>query len=167
MRSVSGGGRLTYTRRRELLQCCASSCLPGYALAKCAGCAVASFKATFGKFLAIGRRVAFPIVRRPPRVPAIRNENSDETSPYVFPAVSRQALDKPMSRHTPDHAYAELAVEIEMVDNDGKPNIGVHDLRRTAATNLAKLGVGEDLIDRIQGDSGEAAWAGSTISTLT
>ena len=87
-----------------------------------------------------------------PRVLAILNENIDETSPFVFPAIDRgKRLDKPMSRHTPDHAFAELAVEIEMVDNDSKPNIGVHDLRRTAATNLAKLGVGEDLIDRIQG----------------
>jgi integrase len=70
----------------------------------------------------------------------------------VFPATDRgKVLDKPICRHTPDHAYAHLAVQLGMVDDNGKPNTSVHDLRRTMATNLAKLGVGEDLIDRIQG----------------
>ncbi len=76
----------------------------------------------------------------------------DDASSFFFPAVDRgKMLDKPMSRHTPDHAYADLAVRLAMVDSNAKPDTGIHDLRRTAATNLAKLGVGDDLIDRIQG----------------
>jgi integrase len=105
-----------------------------------------------------------------PRSLAILNGIIDESSPFLLPAVSRgKLLDKPMSRHTPDHAYAELAEKLGMVDDDGKPDTGVHDLRRTAATNLAKLGVGEDLIDRIQGRvrCGSVGWVYNRHAYLT
>ena len=71
------------------------------------------------------------------------------TSDFVFAARSDDLA--AISRGTPDHAFHLLAIGLGMVDSAGKPDCGVHDLRRTCATNLAKLGVGQDLIDRIQG----------------
>ena len=56
-----------------------------------------------------------------------------------------------MTRHAPDHTYAELAVQLGFVGDDGKPNTSIHDLRRTQATNLARLGVLPSLIDLIHG----------------
>jgi integrase len=74
------------------------------------------------------------------------------SSPYVFPAFDRhRMMEQPVTRHAPDHAYARLAVKLKFIDTDGKPNTGIHDLRRTVATNLGRLGVPTDLINRIQG----------------
>ena len=73
-------------------------------------------------------------------------------SPFVFPAVDRHRMtDKPMTRHAPDHAYAKLARKLGFVDASGDVDTGVHDLRRTVATNMARIGVAVDLIDRVQG----------------
>ena len=47
-----------------------------------------------------------------------------------------------------------MAVALGMVAASDNPDTGIHDLRRTVATNLARLGVPESLIDRIQGRSG-------------
>jgi integrase len=73
-------------------------------------------------------------------------------SPFVFPAYDRRRMiDKPVTRHSPDHAYARVARQLGFVDGDGAVNTGIHDLRRTAATNMARLGVTGELIDRVQG----------------
>lgn len=73
-------------------------------------------------------------------------------SPFVFPAFDRhRMIDKPITRHAPDHAYAQLARKLGFVDASGAVDTGVHDLRRTVATNMARIGVSGDLIDRIQG----------------
>lgn len=84
------------------------------------------------------------------------------TSSFMFPAVGpRGELKKPMSRYTPDHAFAKMALKLGFVDSDGKPNCGVHDLRRTMATELARLKFSDALIDRVQGrvkKSGSITW---------
>lgn len=74
-------------------------------------------------------------------------------SPYVFPGVNRKGglMRTPMSRNTPDHKFAEIAVKLEFFDDEGKSNCGLHDLRRTMATGLARLGFDDPLIDRVQG----------------
>lgn len=73
-------------------------------------------------------------------------------SPFVFPAFDRhRMMDKAVSRHAPDHAYAHVARKLGFVEAGGKPNTGVHDLRRTVATNMARIGVAGELIDRVQG----------------
>ena len=73
-------------------------------------------------------------------------------SPFVFPAFDRhRMIAKPVSRHAPDHAYSRLARKLGMVDEHGAVDTGIHDLRRTAATNMARIGVPGDLIDRVQG----------------
>jgi integrase len=73
-------------------------------------------------------------------------------SPFVFPAFDRRRMmKKPINRHAPDHAYAKLARKLGFTDADGAVNTGVHDLRRTVATNMARIGVPGDLIDRVQG----------------
>jgi integrase len=73
-------------------------------------------------------------------------------SPFVFPAFDRhRMIEKPMTRHAPDHAYAKLARTLGFVNADGTLDTGVHDLRRTVATNMARLGIAGDLIDRVQG----------------
>lgn len=83
------------------------------------------------------------------------------TSVWLFPAMfaGRTLRDKPMNRSTTEHEFAALAVKLGMVGADGKPDTGIHDIRRTVATNLAALGVPPDLIGRIQGrglQSGDA-----------
>lgn len=73
-------------------------------------------------------------------------------SAFVFPAFDRhRMMEQAVTRHAPDRAYARIAAKLEFVDADGKPNTGIHDLRRTVATNLGRLGVSTDLIDRVQG----------------
>ena len=73
-------------------------------------------------------------------------------SAYVFPgSILGGEVEGHLSRHTPDHKYADIARRLGMTEADGKPNTGVHDLRRTMATNVARLGVSTELIDRLQG----------------
>lgn len=73
-------------------------------------------------------------------------------SPFVFPAFDRRRMiDKPVTRHAPDHAYASLARKLGWVDANDAVNTGIHDLRRTVATNMARIGVPGELIDRVQG----------------
>ena len=73
-------------------------------------------------------------------------------SPFVFPAFDRgRMIAQPMTRHTPDHAYARLARKLGFVDNGASIDTGIHDLRRTAATNMARIGIAGELIDRVQG----------------
>ncbi len=91
-----------------------------------------------------------------PLAPAVRELITSATaesgpSPFVFPAFDRhRMIDKPMTRHAPDHAYAKLARSLGFVDAGGALDTSVHDLRRTVATNMARLGIAGDLIDRIQ-----------------
>ncbi len=93
-----------------------------------------------------------------PTVKALIDKVAIEGSPFVFAGIDRgKVIDKPISRFTPDYAYSCLAVKLGMIEpkanprDKAKPNTTIHDLRRTMATNLAKFGVGEDLIDRVQG----------------
>lgn len=73
-------------------------------------------------------------------------------SPHMFPAFDRhRMMDQPVTRHAPDRAYARIALKLKMIGADGKVDTGIHDLRRTCATGLARLGVPTDLINRIQG----------------
>lgn len=73
-------------------------------------------------------------------------------SPFVFPAFDRhRMIDKPITRHAPDHAYAKLARQLSFVDANGAVDTAIHDLRRTVATNMARIGIPTDLIDRVQG----------------
>jgi len=73
-------------------------------------------------------------------------------SAFVFPAFDRhRMMEQPVTRHAPDHAYARLAAKLGFVDADGKTNTGIHDLRRTMATNLGRRGVSTEMIDRVQG----------------
>ena len=98
-----------------------------------------------------GRPHVIPIT---PVVARLIQEAFDDcaTSSFVFPAFARRRmLDKPMTRHTPDHAYARIARTLGFVDKEDALNTGVHDLRRTAATNMARLGIAGELIDRVQG----------------
>lgn len=75
-----------------------------------------------------------------------------EESPFVFPAMKHaRVMGKPMSRHTPDHAFAQIASDVGLLDLAGKPDCSVHDLRRTFATELARLGYDDAMIDRLQG----------------
>lgn len=69
-------------------------------------------------------------------------------SEFVFPAIPRGRgipLDKPMSRFTPDHALAGIFASLGIAD------AAVHDLRRTMATNLGRMSVPREIIDRVQG----------------
>ena len=50
-----------------------------------------------------------------------------------------------MSRHTPDHYMADVARMLGIED------AAVHDLRRTLATNLAAMGVPDNVIERTEG----------------
>lgn len=73
-------------------------------------------------------------------------------SPFVFPAFDRRRMiDKPVTRHAPDHAYASLTRKLGWLDEAGAVNTGIHDLRRTVATNMARIGIPGELIDRVQG----------------
>ena len=73
-------------------------------------------------------------------------------SPFVFPAFDRHRMtDQPITRYAPDHAYAKLARQLNFVDAHGVVDTGIHDLRRTVATNMARIGIPGDLIDRVQG----------------
>jgi integrase len=83
-------------------------------------------------------------------VAAAMAEAGDST--FVFPAFDRhRMMEQSVTRHAPDRAYARIAAKLGFVDVDGKPDTGIHDLRRTMATNLGRLGVPTELIDRVQG----------------
>lgn len=89
-----------------------------------------------------------------PAVAVLIDAGSEDSgsSRFVFPAFDRRRmLDKPLTRHAPDHAYARVALKLGFVDPDGSVNTGVHDLRRTAATHMARIGIAGELIDRVQG----------------
>lgn len=73
-------------------------------------------------------------------------------SPFVFPAFDRRRMiEQPVTRHAPDHAYASLARKLGWLDASDAVDTGIHDLRRTVATNMARIGIAGEMIDRVQG----------------
>lgn len=67
-------------------------------------------------------------------------------SAYVFPSPRRDAGDKPMTAATTSRAMVRIRPALE---EHGLAHFNVHDLRRTAATHMAELGVSRLVIGKV------------------
>lgn len=129
--------------------------LTGVRLSEACGMAKAELQSDLWEIPGTRTKSGLPhVVPITPAVAALMADAVAESgkSPFVFPAFDRRRMiDKAVTRHAPDHAYARVARKLGLVDADDAVDTGVHDLRRTAATNMARLGVAGELIDRVQG----------------
>jgi integrase len=73
-------------------------------------------------------------------------------SRFVFPSRSRSgSREQPLAAHSLGHAFRRALGELGLAENPATP----HDLRRTVASQMAAMGIGENIVARVLNHASE------------